>query len=441
MSYLSCDTMVALPASTAHGQTVFAKNSDRPSDECQPLELHERIDHSPGAKTKCQFVTIPEVESTRRHVGSRPWWCWGYEHGFNEHQVVIGNEGLGSKFDAWSEPKLVGMEVLRLGLERGRTAKEAVDVMTALITEYGQGKFDNDAGVRTYDNGYIVADPREAFVIETAGHEWAVKRVDGALGISNVYSVETDYEAVSEKAEAVARDRGWWDGDGKFAFADAFTNTPRDEGSGASRRGRSCALLSARTGDIDAQTMISILSDHGRPTDPDDEYWTDLRQGGICVHFGEDGKGGNTVASLVADLCHDGSRLPIYWCSFYSPCIGLFIPTFIEGVLPEVLAIGDERPSEDSPWWTFHRLAHLAQEDAETRVPLVRYQWGLQQRACFSGAYGLAQEGQRLIDDGRRDEAEELVTSFMDETVNQMLEAANELVSFFASESVSVTAD
>ena len=87
----------------------------------------------------------------------------GYEHGFNEHQVAIGNEGLGSKLETAKQPKLIGMELIRLGLERSRTAAEAVEVMTGLVERYGQGKFDNDGGVRTYDNGYIVADPHEAY--------------------------------------------------------------------------------------------------------------------------------------------------------------------------------------------------------------------------------------------------------------------------------------
>src|SRR5579871_2639957 len=165
----SCDTMVALGAATKHGQTLFAKNSDRPADECQPLMQHPRRSHQPGALTHCQYVTLPEVETTYRHVGSRPWWCWGYEHGFNEHQVVIGNEGLGSKLK-YDTPRLVGMELVRLGLERSRTAAEAVDIMTDLITRYGQGIFTGGPPAGSYDNGYLVADPKEAYVIEAAGH-------------------------------------------------------------------------------------------------------------------------------------------------------------------------------------------------------------------------------------------------------------------------------
>ena len=34
---VSCDSLVALGSKTASGRTIFAKNSDRPAAECQPL--------------------------------------------------------------------------------------------------------------------------------------------------------------------------------------------------------------------------------------------------------------------------------------------------------------------------------------------------------------------------------------------------------------------
>ncbi|NLS76378.1 MAG: hypothetical protein GXY76_03865 [Chloroflexi bacterium] len=210
MPMLSCDTMVALPEATASGQTLFAKNSDRPPDECQPLVLRPRQVHPAGAITRCQFVELPAAPVTYRHIGSRPYWCWGYEHGFNEHQVVIGNEALHSRAPKAAEPRLIGMEIIRLGLERGRTAAEAVEVMTEAISRYGQGVFANDAGVRTYDNGYIVADPREAYVVEAVGRQWAVKQARGTVGISNVFSLGADWDRLAPTAEgeAVARAGG-----------------------------------------------------------------------------------------------------------------------------------------------------------------------------------------------------------------------------------------
>ena len=89
----SCDTMVALPSVTANGQVIFGKNSDRPQEEAQPLVLQPHKVHDSG-EADTQFVSVPQARETYRHVGSRPYWCSGYEHGFNEHQVVIGNEAL-----------------------------------------------------------------------------------------------------------------------------------------------------------------------------------------------------------------------------------------------------------------------------------------------------------------------------------------------------------
>jgi len=425
--------MVAPGNSTTSGQTIFAKNSDRPADECQPLVLRERQHYAPGAVTHCQFVTIPQVATTYHHVGSRPYWCWGYEHGFNEHQVVIGNEALHSKLPEATEGKLVGMEILRLGLERSRTAVEAVEVMTGLISQYGQGKFTNSAGVRTYDNGYIVADPREAYIIETAGHDWVVKQATSAIGISNVYSVETDWQRLSPTAEQTAVDQGWWqpnqtNGNGRFNFADAYTVASRTEGSGAMRRARSCAVLSLRTGTIDARTMMAILSDHSDGQSPQEDWQTAVRSStGICRHPEANGEGGCTAASLVAELCDDGSRLPIYWCSLYSPCLSLFLPIFIEGELPSVLTLGDATPSPDSPWWLFHGLNRLVLNGPPDAAERVRTCWQPVQQALFASAYDIAREAKQLIDNGRAAQATSRLTTYMATNAARMIDMVQTL--------------
>ncbi|MBI1927569.1 C69 family dipeptidase [Candidatus Poribacteria bacterium] len=456
----SCDTMVALPGTTTDRQMLFAKNSDRPATECQPLVQHTRESHATGAMTECQFVQFPQVSTTYRHVASRPYWCWGYEHGFNEYQVVIGNEGLASK-EEFDSPKLIGMELIRLGLERARTAAEAVDVMTELVTQYGQGKFSNDQGVRTYDNGYIVADPNEAYIIETAGHEWAVKRAQGAVGISNVYSLADDWERLSPTAIERARERGWWTplpslpspeeegkgerwgvGEGRFDFADAYSReADRSVGGGAMRRRRSCAVLSKCSGRIDVQTMMALLSDHSDGSAPDEPFQTEISKGtSICVHHNAEGTGGNTAASLVAHLCADGSRLPVYWCSLYSPCLGVFLPMYIEGDLPSVLAVGGEHPSNHSPWWLFRQLSLRVRSDSTDLLPIVQAQWKAFQDRLFVSAYKMAKEGKVLIDQGRETAAHQLLTRYMAENVTTMLKMVWQMLSLTV-ESTEMAAD
>lgn len=429
----SCDTMVAPGAATIAGSTLFAKNSDRPADECQPLVRHPRQSHQEGAVAGCQFVSVPQVSTTFSHVGSRPYWCWGYEHGFNEHQVAIGNEAVHSRLDSAPEPKLIGMELIRLGLERSRSAAEAVEVMTALVSRHGQGKFDNDGEVRTYDNSYIVADPEEAFVIETAGHHWAVADVRAPLGISNVYSLERQWSAVSAGAEELALERGWAEQSGEesgsFNFARAFSKSSLSDGSGAKRRGRSCAVLEERSGNLTARTMIALLSDHSDGEDAREPFQTDIREGTcICVHGALDGTGGNTAASLVADLCGDDSRLAVYWCSLYSPCLSLFLPFFTIGSLPAVLALGDASPSDESPWWLCHRLNYAARRAGEEAVEEVRQGWAGLQEELFGSAYAIAVEARELIDGGREGEAESRLSAYMENNTTRMLDTAHSLL-------------
>ena len=427
----SCDTMVALPSATKEYQTIFAKNSDRPAAECQPLVQRARETHPAGTSTKCQFVELPEVKTTYRHIGSRPYWCWGYEHGFNEHQVVIGNEGLASKYE-FDSPKLIGMELIRLGLERAETAAEAVTVMTELITKYGQGKFSNDSGVRTYDNGYIIADPIEAYIIQTAGHEWAVKQVEGAVGISNVYSLEEDWDRLSPNGVHEAIAQGWWtDTSARFNFSEAYSReTDRSVGSGAMRRRRSCAVLSKYTGNVDIQTMMALLSDHSDGSNPDEPFQTEISSGtSICVHHDDKGEGSNTAASLVAHLCDDGSRLPIYWCSFYSPCLGVFLPMFMEGELPQVLAIGDETPSDNSPWWLFRQLSLKLRLEEPELIPIIQAKWKEFQTQLFTTAYEIAKEGKFLIERGCERTVNQLLTRYMAENVETMLETVQGILS------------
>jgi secernin len=76
--------------------------------------------------------------------------------------------------------KHIFYHVYRLGLERGQTAAEAMKVITNLLEEHGQGGrcFENDSvkGV-LYHNSFIIADPTEAWVLETAERHWAAEKV------------------------------------------------------------------------------------------------------------------------------------------------------------------------------------------------------------------------------------------------------------------------
>jgi hypothetical protein len=179
--------------------------------------------------------------------------------------------------------------------------------------------------------------------------------------------------------------------------------------------------------------MMSVLSDHSDASEPNEPFQTGITPGsGICVHFKQEADGsvvgGNTAASLVADLCNDGSRLPVYWCSFYSPCLALFYPVFIEAELPGVLAKGGQHPEDDtaSPWWRFNRLSINAR--GSDAVDTVRQRWQNLQSEMMVSAYDVATEGKRLIDAGESEQAGTMLTQYVDENVGIMMDTVDELI-------------
>jgi hypothetical protein len=120
-----CDTLVALSPASADGVTLFANNSDRPPREAKRLVQQPRAVHPAGGRVRCQYVEIPQVAETAAWIGSQPHWLWGVEHGVNEHRVAIGNETVFAR-EAPGETGLLGMDLVRLGLERARSADEAL---------------------------------------------------------------------------------------------------------------------------------------------------------------------------------------------------------------------------------------------------------------------------------------------------------------------------
>lgn len=189
-----CDCLVALALATEGGVTLFAKNSDRPPAERQLWEWHpSRLDTGPVRATHIAVEAHPDP--TIGCVLSRPAWCWGAEHGVNEAGVAIGNEAIYTTDDPRRHPPaLVGMDLVRLALERAATATEAVGTIVALLERYGQGGSGHDPAIapagRPYWSSFLVADPTTAWVLETSGRDWAAEPVERTRAISNRTTIE-----------------------------------------------------------------------------------------------------------------------------------------------------------------------------------------------------------------------------------------------------------
>ena len=348
---------------------MLAKNSDRPPSECQPLFQSSSRRYPDGATVNCQYLEIPQVVVTAAVIGSRPFWLWGFEHGLNEHGVAIGNEAILTR-EKLPSTGLLGMDLVRLGLERSRTAREATEIMGALIERWGQGgsgEYDRDF---RYSGGFIIADYAEAYVLESSGPQWIARQVRDRACISNRLILES-YELSSLDVQSYARDQRWWDGESSFDFAAAYSSKSAgiDKDDPLAARGRLARSreLVGRSGQRTIREMLAMLRDHGgRGETPPTSDATSGDAPTLCMH----GVSG-TTASMIAELpAPESDTISVMWASLAAPCTSIAFPLFVNGTLPPILAAGGEKFSSDSPWWRFKKIQDLIAVSPERLAPI-----------------------------------------------------------------------
>ncbi|MBL8188801.1 MAG: C69 family dipeptidase [Acidobacteria bacterium] len=354
-----CDTIVAVPPATKDAVVWFGKNSDREPGEAQIVEHLPARRFSSSTKLQCTYVELPQVGETYEVVLSRPFWMWGAEMGANARGVAIGNEAVFTKLPV---PKtgLTGMDLLRLALERSATAREALDLITRLIADIGQGGL---CGYRhkgfRYHNSFIIADPTEAWVLETADKHWAAERVRGVRTISNVLTIGKDFDLISDGAYEFAKAKGWCKSANEFGFAQAFGDPfYRFTSGGDVRRACTHRRLMLSDGKIGRADFFAALRDHAGQT-PE----TGLRLQMPCGHASwlKTRQSGQTTASMVSRLEASGS---LHWLTgTSSPCLSVFKPFVLGEEMISTGALAREGFDAKSLWWQHERLHRLTLGD------------------------------------------------------------------------------
>lgn len=417
----SCDTMVVHASRSNCGGNIFAKNSDRPTGEPQPLCFYAGKEYAKGDMLQTTHLTIPQVPKTYNVVGSRPYWIWGFEMGYNEKGVVIGNEAEGSRMAPEETVGLLGMDLLRLALERAATAREAISVITGLLEQYGQKANANALTERTYENSFIITDPLECWVLETAGRQWVAKEIKTAQGISNCYSIGDDYDLCSANLEAIAREKRWLAPDEKFDFAKAYSGRLVAQPLGVQRYRRLNKLLAQK--DLhDFASLSHILRDHF-----DDELISQ-RFGettgtfmSVCMHMRDWGES-ETSASLLAR--YDDTIGIIARYAPVQPCLSAYIPVYMVGKLPEKMQCADKLFDEKSLWWQVKALSLLVSVDEALFIGEIRAKLGDLEKVFAQKAETAEQEARQLMICGNREEGNARLYSVTEECTDMLYDFA-----------------
>ncbi|PTN08147.1 dipeptidase [Mangrovibacterium marinum] len=149
----------------------------------------------------------------------------------NEFQLAIGETTFGGRSELGSQQGAI-MDygsLIYVTLQRAKTAREAIQVMTDLVEQYGYA---------SSGESFSVSDPNEAWILEMIGKGegekgavWVAQRIpDGYIsGHANQARITTfplnDSEncLYAKDVIAFAREKGWFDGKNKdFSFSDVY---------------------------------------------------------------------------------------------------------------------------------------------------------------------------------------------------------------------------
>ena len=308
---------------------LFAKSSDRPAVEPQLVVPGEQ--RGPGGRLATQYLDLPDLGSISL-VMAQPTWLWGAEHGVNAAGVAIGNEKIFTRHAAdATRPGLIGMDLVRLGLERATTADEALEAMVGLLEQWGQSGIADAIHAEAYVSSFLIVDPSGGWVLETYGSTWAARRVGQGSAISNRVSLRDDWERGSADLE-IGTD------------LDTLRDPNRPTQSADGRLAATSAAV--RGGDLEPLGAMAVLRDHGqgpwgirdhRPHLPPASTADDGTGVSVCMHAYRDLA---TTSSMVALLSDDG--LQRLWAAPGAPCVAPFLPlAIVDGVpvIPSILSV------------------------------------------------------------------------------------------------------
>lgn len=359
-----CDTQLL----QQDGSTFFAKNSDREPSEPQVVVSIPAVAGHQESYVQTTYLTIPQLSDRYAVILSKPAWIWGAEMGVNSHGVVIGNEAVFTRLVDRENSRLLGMDLVRLGLERGASARQALDCISSLLEEHGQG---GPAGFRNksfrYDNSFIVADPQEAWILETAGRHWVAKRIEEYGAISNALTIEHDFELCSDGLIDFAMRQGYHKGSDDFNFARSFdTRFMKFMGCAVQRRRLSMDSLQQISSAFQPSIDLMAASLRGHASN------VGHSNRDVCMHAAGLARPSQTCGSMIVQL-QKGRPPRVMVTGTSAPCLSLFQPLKFADDFQKSQSLlfhdGDE--PRNSLWYRFERVHRLAMIDSEFRRDLI----------------------------------------------------------------------
>jgi dipeptidase len=236
-----CTGFIAGPKATVHGAPFVGQTNDAEGGPGDSLIFVPAADHSPGGMrpildqdTGNVIGEMPQVN----HTFAYSYLSYGV---MNEHKLAFGESTCSGRFWAASlahngTALFSNSELSKIALERCKTARCAIKLMGHLAVDKG-GFYGEGTDVDTGSETLLVADTAEAWVFHILADPtgksaiWGAQRVpdDSVTVVPNTYVIramnlsDEDHFMLSENAQSIAKQYGFWDGKGQFDFARTYS--------------------------------------------------------------------------------------------------------------------------------------------------------------------------------------------------------------------------
>jgi dipeptidase len=221
----ACTNFLFTRGATVDGSTLITYTADS-------HELYGALHHQPAGKhIEGSLIDIYELDTGKylgkiRQVGE----TFNVVGNINEYQVAIGETTFDGRLELSDSTGILDYgSLMNLALQRAKTARQAVTIMTDLVKEYGY-----------YSTGesFSISDPNEVWLMdmigkgpENKGAVWVARRIpDGYISahanqarIKQFPLKDPENCLYAPDVISFAREKGYFEGqDQDFSFADAY---------------------------------------------------------------------------------------------------------------------------------------------------------------------------------------------------------------------------
>ncbi len=422
----ACTTILVGKALTADGSVLHAHNEDMGNEAVGRLSWVDAREHFEGQSLSVPYVDLAQVGHTFGY------WAAGNalgatglgtsdeirSHdsvlvGLNDHGVSLSCNWAHSREENREGVGLRRYAIRQLLLERAKSARHGVELLGDWIETYGQA----DWGGLVYH----LADPREAWVVETTTRNWVARRLrDDEIHVTgNRFRIGSDYDLASRSLGADAVAEGWLDAAAdRLDFAAGYGKPGKmDQPYDTRREERVHELLRPKEGRITPDDLFAVLADRYEGTE---HYTPPQREPVWRENLEERPDLSRTISTNLAQstfVAHLRSDLPVsigalMWLGLATPSYAAYLPLYAAGrSLPEAYASHALEDTDDSAWWLFRRLQRTADLDYERYYPAIRAFWAKRHRDVVERQHGVEARARALLRDGEPMVAREILAS------------------------------